>query len=758
MNDMTQPKVQGSILGISYPKVDAADKVTGQAKYTADLRMDRMLHGKILRSHHPHANILSINTEKAERLPGVKAVLTWKDAPDLVFGFYQKDSRIFAKEKVRVEGDVIAAVAATDRDIAEAACQLIEVEYEVLPVVSDPFEAMKQGSILVHDGYENNIAAKTRLRKGDPTDSFEKAAFVFEDTFKTQGVEQVPMEPHMSLANYEPSGKFTIYTPSMAPFNCRLLLHKVLQVPTSKIRVVNPHIGGGFGGKHDIMLDPYTALLSKKSGRPVMIEGTREEEFSASTIRHPVTSTIKTAVTAEGKILARQIKLTLDYGGYSDIGEAVMRYATAMGAGPYNIDHVWVDGKAVYTNNNTGGSMRGIGLPQICFAGESQIDMIANRLGIDPYEMRMLNAVENGDISANGQKFAGIGYKETLKKAKEVSGIQWNPGKKKRGFGMASLIYSCGAGGRKDYSSAVITANEDGTFIVQSGAPDCGQSSKTTLAQLAAETIGARMEDICMTQPDTDTSPPDLYGAAATRITFVAGNAVVAAAKDVRAQILSRASDKWDVPESELSIEQGKIFTARGNYKLLGTLGDLIMEMHHPMGLTIIGKGSFHTNGEPLDPIDGQSPIIDVFLFGTQVAEVEVDTETGKVDVINIWAAHDVGKVINPTNLEGQVEGGIQNALGFALTEEIMCKEGRTKNASFVDYKMFIAPDMPKIHTIPVENPEPLGPCGARGVAEPATIPTAPAIANAVFDAIGVRVQQLPLTPERVLTEIQKNM
>lgn len=752
---MVDPGRENHVLGVSVPRLDGPEKVTGKAKFGADIYLPRMLHGKILRSRYPHARIHSIRTEKAERLPGVKAVVTWKDAPDVMVGMYQNDWRAFAKEKVRYLGDVVAAVAAIDEETALEALDLIEVDYEELPAIFDPIEALSPGAPLVHDAFPGNIGARRRIRKGDPHKIFEKAELVFEDTFKTQMVDHCPIEPHVAVVDFGVSGRLTIWASTQAPFNNRVLLSKILQTPMNKIRIITTHVGGAFGGKQELMVEPSCALLARKTGRPVKIVAERKEEFIASTVRHPLVMTYKTAVNPQGKILARQIRLVQDFGAYNDLGEGVLRYATLMAAGPYRIDDVWIDAIGVYTNQQVGGVMRGVGVPQVCFAGESQLDQIAHEIGIDPYHLRMMNAVADGDTSANGQIFVGIGYQETLRRAREESGYRTQSGKKNHGFGIASMIYTCGGAGRHDYSSAVVKSNEDGTFVVLTGAPDVGQGARTTLAQIAAEELGARFEDFWVDLPDTDLSPVDLYGANATRITYVAGNAVKAAAAEAKIQILAGAAQKWKKEAGSLEIAGGKVFE-KGNPELLGDLRDLVAEMHRPMGLTVIGKGSYHTTGVPLDPDTGQSHVVDLFLFGTHVAEVEVDTVTGCVRVLNIWAAHDVGKAVNPMNVEGQIEGGVQMGLGFALTEEIVRENGKTLNPSFLDYKLFTAVDMPKIKSITVEVPEPLGPFGARGIGEATTIPTAAAIANAIFNAVGVRMKELPMTPERILRGIKE--
>ena len=743
------------VLGISVPRLDGPEKVTGKAKFGADIYLPRMLHGKILRSQYPHAKILHIRTEKAERLPGVKAVVTWRDAPDVMVGMYQKDWRAFAKEKVRYLGDVVAAVAATDTDIAEEALDLIEVDYEELPSVFDPLEALSPGAPVVHDDFPGNVGAQRRIRKGDPEKIFKKADLIFEDTYKTPMVDHCPIEPHVAVADFGVSGRLTIWASTQAPFNNRVLLSQILQIPMNKIRIITTHIGGAFGGKQELMVEPSCALLARKTGRPVRIVADRKEEFIASTVRHPFVMTYKTAVSPQGKILARQIRLVQDFGAYNDLGEGVLRYATVMATGPYRVNDVWIDAVGVYTNQQVGGVMRGVGVPQVCFAGESQLDQIAHEIGIDPYHLRMINAAEDGDTSANGQVFVGIGYQETLRRAREESGFRTRSGKKNHGFGIASMIYTCGGAGRHDYSSAVVKSNEDGTFVVLTGAPDVGQGARTTLAQIAAEELGARFEDFWVDLPDTDLSPVDLYGANATRITYVAGNAVKAAAAEAKIQILAGAAKKWKKEVDTLEIAGGKVFEKR-NPEPLGDLRDLISEMHRPMGLTVLGKGSYHTTGVPLDPETGLSHVVDLFLFATHVAEVEVDPVTGCVRVLNIWAAHDVGTAVNPMNVEGQIEGGVQMGLGFALTEEIVREKGKTLNPSFLDYKLFTAMDMPKIKSITVEVPEPLGPFGARGIGEATTIPTAAAIANAIFNAVGVRMKELPMTPERILTGIKE--
>lgn len=737
------------IVGRSVPKIDAANKATGEALFAGDVYLPGMLFGKILRSKYAHARILNIDTSRAEQLPGVKAVVTWRDAPDLKLGMYTDDWRFFAKEKVRYFGDVVAAVAATDIDIAEQAIELIDVEYQELPGLFDPRESLQPGAPLIHDDRPQNIAAERKIRKGDVDQAFATAEHVFEDTYQTQMVDHCPIETHATVARCDATGKTTVWSSSNAPFNNRFLLSRGLEIPMNKLKLVLHNVGGAFGGKQDLMTEPSCILLAKKSGRPVKIVVDREEEFTASTVRHPFTMTYKTAVDSKGKILARKIKIIQDKGAYNDLGEGVLRYASLMAAGPYEIDNVWIDAYGVYTNKQVGGVMRGVGVPQVSFAGESQLDRIAEEIGIDPYEIRLLNALEDGSITANGQKLVGIGYKETLKAVKEASGYQWKSEKKNRAFGLASMVYSSGAAGRHDYSSAVIKLNEDGTVVVLTGAPDVGQGVRTTLAQIAAQVLGVRYEDCWVEPPDTEISPVDMYGANASRLTVVAGHAVKLAAENAKDKIIEGAVKKWQVDAGKLVFAGGLVYLD-GQDEPLGTISDVVREMHRPYGQTIIGTGNYNTTSVPMHPEHGQSEAINIFVFATHVAEVEVDPETGRVNVLNVWASHDVGKSINPVNVEGQIEGGVQMGLGFALTENIVSRMGKTVNPTFLDCKMFTAADMPEIHPVIVEVPEPKGPFGARGVGEATCIPTAAAVANAVSSATGTRINSLPLTPEKV--------
>lgn len=747
------------IVGEPYQRLDATEKVTGIAKFGDDIKIPQMLYGRILRSCHAHAKILNIDTSEAEKLSGVKMVITNKDFPDIIYGMYQDDQRIFARDKVNYYGEAIAAVAAEDPDIAQLAIDLINVKYEKLPVVLNPEEAIRKGAYQIHKKYKGNIAAKRKIRKGDVNKAFQKADYIFENTYTTSMVDHVPIETHVAVAESDPSGFVTIWSPTQAPFNNRFLLSRILQIPMNKIRIIQTSIGGAFGGKQELMAEPAAVILAKKTKRPVKVICDRVEEFTASTVRHPFKMIYKTGVSKEGKILTRKIKLIQDCGAYNDLGEGVLRYATIMAAGPYCIDHVWIDGYLVYTNKNIGGVMRGVGVPQVCFAGECQLDLIARKLKIDPLDLRLKNALKNRDISPNGQKMIGIGYVETLEmikdKIKNIKIKRKNPKDKNlvRGFGISSMMYSCSGAGRHDYNSAIVKFNEDGTAIVLTGTPDVGQGSRTILAQIAAEELGLNYEDVWTSMADTAYSPVDMYGANASRISYMAGNAVRNAARDVKEQIFEYLIQSDRVKQEEIVFKKGWVYL-KGKKQI--EIKELVKKIFRPDGKPLIGRGSHNTLSEHMNPIDGLNNTVDIFLFATGAAEVEVDLNTGTVKVIKIWAAHDVGKAINPLNIEGQIEGGIGQALGFALCEKVIHdSQGIVMNPSFLDYKIFTSLDMPEIIPLIVEVPEPKGPYGVRGVGESTTIPGAASIANAIFDATDIVVDTLPMTPEYIYHKLK---
>ena len=757
-----------SVVGKRVPRVDAREKVTGEAIYAADIKLSNMLYGKILRSTHSHARIVKVDTTEALRLPGVKAVVTSKDLhSDSRYGGFLKDQQPFAVDKVRYIGEPIAAVAATAEEIADKALDLIKVQYEKLPAVFDPEEAMKADAPIIHESLDSyvgvwnmikkgNVCTHVKLNRGDVEKGFKEADLVFEDRFTTQIVHNVYIEPHAAVATVDHSGKITVWTSTQGVFSARSMLAEALGVPLAKIRVIAPKIGGGFGGKSsDILIEPACALLSQKTGRPVKIVMTRKEEFIASNPRHACVTMIKSGCMKNGTLVAREIKLIYDTGAMSSTGPLTVCIGVYTAAGPYRIPNVKIDGYCVYTNKINCGAMRGFGAPQATFATESHMDIMAEKIGIDPLKFRLKNGFElRGDVAPTGQVMENVGLKETLRLAarhgmwgKKIEG-------KNRGRGIACFQFHTGG-----YPScAYVKINEDGTIGLLAEALDIGQGSDTVLCQIAAEELGVPLEDINLITGDTDATPYDLM-TVADRVTYTAGNAVRIAAQDAKRQLLERAAQMLEAKVDDLELKDRMVFVKGSPGKMIPLIG-LSMEAHyHNRKGPIIGKGVFFPEDEVYDPksVEGGTDIsMHAPNYITQVAEVEVDIRTGKVEVLKITTAQDVGFPINPLSLEGQMQGAIVQGIGYALTEGYSVEAGEVLNHSFKEYKIAGALDVPEIETLLVEEKIKEGPYGAKGAGNPPIVPTAPAIANAIYDAIGVRIKDLPITPEKVLKAIKE--
>lgn len=766
-----EKKVGETFVGKSLIRVDGLEMVTGRAIYTADLSIPHMLHGKILRSTYPHAKILKIDTSKAEKLPDVKAIVTAKDAPYTKIGLLLKDSGFLARDKVRYIGEPVAAVAAVDEVIAKQALDLIEVEYEELPYVVDPIEAMKPDAPLIHEkvdtytgyiwgeplkNYSKNACGYAYIHQGDVKKGFKEAEFIFEDTFRTQMQDHCYIEPHVALASFDPfTSKVTVWTSTGAPFLLRLALAEGLMLPMNKIRIITHHVGGSFGGKALPELEPLCILLARKTNRLVKIVATRQEEFIGFSHRLPCFIKRKIAVKKDGLILALETELVYDAGAYAGSGVAIMSYASMLARGPYRIPNVNITGYCVYTNKTSGGPFRGFGDAQSCFAYESQMDIIADRLGIDPLELRLKNAVEEGDAMATGQVTRSVGLKQCLEKAAERA--NWKE-KKARGVGIGVACMQHLSGELS--SCAVVKVNEDGTIGVLTGAVEIGQGALTILTQIVAEELGVPPEDVLIITGDTDATPYD-SGSVASRVTYHMGNAVKAAAADAKRQLLLLAANILEVNVEDLDIKDKKIFV-KGVPERGISFAELAVLTHFvtggPEGGPIMGKGSFFAAGVYNKAnIEGAIyPPGPTTTYAAQIAEVKVDRETGEVKVIKITAAHDCGHAINPRNIEGQIEGGVSIGLGLALTEEMVFAKAHVANATFMDYKISTPSEMPQIESLIVEVAQPDGPFGAKGVGEPTLVTTSPAIANAVYDAVKVRITTLPLTPEKILNELKK--
>lgn len=752
-----------SVVGRSVAKKDAPAKATGSAVYTGDIRLPGMLRGKLLGSPHPHARVLSVDTSEAEKVPGVHAVITSKDVPKVRYGVSpaRYDEEILASDRVRHVGDAVAAVAAEDDESAERALSLIKVEYELLPAVFGVDEALAEGAPLLHEDHAGNVSTEIHQEFGDLERGFAEADVVRTDLFRGQRAMQSPLEPHVSLARAEPDGGLTLWTANQAPHYVQHHLSRVLGLPMGRIRLIKPAMGGGFGGKAEATtLDFCAAILSRKTGRPVLMEYSRKETYLHGRGRHAQVIRLKTGVKKDGTITAVHADILLDGGAYTSYGIITAYYSGVMLTTPYRLPAFRFDGRRVYTNLPTCGAMRGNGTPQPRFAFESQLDLLAADIGMDALELRRKNAIEANDRTINDLQITSCEFGQCLDLVEEASGWKEKRGHlpQGRGIGMAGGCFISGAGYpiyRSDFphSSALVRWSEDGTTLtVLTGAPDIGQGSDTVLCQMAAQEAGMAYEDVTIISSDSAVTPTDL-GAYASRITYMAGNAVKSAAAHARHQVLEALAETWGVPASGLSVDGGKVRTADGGRETtIQKAAELAFGRRGP----IVGAGEYSPpklGGTFKGAAIGTSP---AYSFCAQVAEVEVDTETGKVRVVEFWDAHDCGTVINPMALHGQVEGCLVMGLGETLFEEVVHRNGKIVNPNLHDYLIPTAMDVPRVHSLIARSYDPGGPFGAKEVGEGASLPVMGAIANAVADAIGVRINELPITPEKVLKALGK--
>ncbi len=750
-----------TVVGQSFPRIDATAKVTGEAKYTCDVKLPGMLWGKILRSPHPHAKILKIDTKKAERLLGVRAVITGKDVPKNKFSFVQAlaDKQILCQDRARYVGDEVAAVAATEFDIAEEAASLIRVDYEPLPAVFDPEEAMSAEAIRIHEK-EKNIAYEFHKSFGDVHRAFDQCDVVCEDRYETPQVTHCCMETSNCIAHFDSNGRLIVYVNTQAPHTQRQELARLLGFPIGRIRVINSHMGGGFGSKLVTdMKQPIAACLAMKANKPVKIINSRQEEFTTAKTRYPYIMYLKTGITREGRILARQLKMIGDNGAYNDKGPSTLSFASIMFNVLYDVPNTQFDGYLIYTNKQFCTAFRGFGNPQASFATESQLDDLAARLKMDPLELRLKNLNRPQSMTATGAVITSCGMKECMEAASSSAGWKEkrHAAKKHRGIGLANMVHT-GAGSRYyGYNSndAFIKFADDGTVTVITSALDMGQGAQTMMAQIAAEELGVHLQDIIILTNDTDLTPYDL-GSYGSRSTFICGNAVRLAARNAKKELLKVAGEMLEANPQELSVREG-VVSVTGSSGSGVSVAEVVQYSVSKKGFSLSGKGRFTDQvASGADITEGYTKHIPTFCFATQIAEVEVDVETGKVNVHKIVAAHDTGTAINPASAEGQIEGGVIQGVGYALMEKLQVKEGVVENSSFLDYKIPTSDDIPEVETILVETEDPDGPFGAKGVGEPGLVPTAPAIANAIYDAIGVRFKELPITPEKILKALQE--
>ncbi|MFH0787730.1 MAG: molybdopterin cofactor-binding domain-containing protein [Pseudomonadota bacterium] len=748
------------IVGQRIPKIDAIDKVTGRAKYIQDLKLPGMLYGKILYSKYAHAQIVHIDTSKAEKLTGVRAVLTGDQIPPLKFGFY-KDNVPLKAGKVCSYRDEVAAVAATDPEIAQEALNLIEVTYSPLPGVFDPEEAMKEGAPLVHEGHKTNVLkVPWKLICGDVEEARKTSDFVTQDRFKVTWVTHCRMGASGCIADFDLRNNLTFYSTTQIPSLAQkdfLEFLKGLGLKDSKVRIIQTSIGGGFGSKLDTFAFEYLAiLLAQKTRQPVKILFDRKEEFIATSTRQPAIIEIAQGCTKEGRLTFRDITMILDNGAYTSWGATTPSVMMMPISSLYKVPNVRYIAKCVYTNNTYSQAMRGYGNPQATFAIESQIDILAKQAGIDPYEFRLINCNEPGEKTPQGFKITTCGLKECLNAVARELGWKEKRGQgKKRGVGMASLIHV--GGGARVYKSdgcgTIIKMDDFGWVDVFTGATEIGQGSDTVIAQIVAEELGLGVRDINIINNDTDVCPWDV-GVHASRTTFVAGNSARGAAQKIKEQLLALAAPALEVPPQDLELKDRKV-SVKGSPDRFLPLDKLLRKAHYSnQGQMIMAEYFYDPANENLDR-DFKGNLSMAYAYGVHGVEVEVDEETGKVKILNYVAAHDVGRAINPMLLEGQVYGGVAMGVGYALTEQLILHKGEVMNPNFRDYKLLTCKDRIPVKTIVVETDDLNGPFGAKGIGEPGCVPTAPAIANAIFDAIGVRINDLPITPEKIVAALK---
>ena len=738
--------------------------MTGRAIYTEDLQLPNMLHGRILTSPLAHALVKRVDTSKAEALPGVKAVITGADVSDVKYGISpaRYDEHVLAKDRVRYVGDEVAAVAAVDRTTADRAIELIEVEYEPLPAVLDPFEAMADGAPLVHDEprFANNFNTKVDHNFGDVDAGFAEADVVLAERFVGNFVNQSPIEPHCSVAEWDHNtGKVTLWSATQVVHYLHKQLSRVFEIPMASIRVIKPYVGGGFGGKAEATsLDFCAVYLAKLTGRPVRMVYSRKEVFLHNRGRHKQHMDLKIGVTNKGKITAVDFSSVLDGGAYSSFGVITAYYAGFMIPTLYHIPNYRYRGRRMYTNRPPCGAMRGHGVPQPRFAFESLLDALAERIGMDPIDLRMANAMDPNTRTVNDLDVLSCEFRATLEDVREKSGWDEKRGKLPfgKGIGVGCGGFVSGAGypiyrSKFPHSNAIIRVLEDGegaTLFI--AAAEIGQGCETILVQIAAEALGLEFRDVRMADCDSAIAPIDL-GSYSSRVTLMGGNAVKMAAEDISNRLYKLVARELGCePEALISRDRRIVIESAPQLGMdFSEAARRYFSIHGPL----VGTGSYEPpaglGGDFKGATVGTSP---AFSFGSSVCEVEVDTETGQVRILRFTDAHDSGTVINPLAFHGQVEGSIVMGVGEVLTEDMVYDdEGRILNANLHDYLIPSIGDVPKIVSTAVPSYEPRGPYGAKEVGEGSMVPVLGSIANAIYDAIGVRITELPITPERVL-------
>jgi len=752
-----------SLIGKSIPKIDAAERATGRSIYIQDLELPRMLHAAIRRSDHAHARILSVDTSAAELLEGVRAVITARDIENVLFG-HGRDNVPLKSDRVRCVRDEIAAVAAESEAIARKAVSLIRVEYEELPAIFSAEQALADGAPLIYEGKEGNIAFNYDYSHGDVEAGERESAVVVEESYRLPYIAHCCLATCGIAASFDTQGNLTLHSVTQVPFLYRRDMAAIVGVPPEKIRVLQVTIGGGFGSKLDIYpYEPIAVHLARKTGRPVKLVFDRREEFEASPTRQPTLIRIRAGAKADGTLTFRDIEFVHDNGGHTSWGATTPFVMMQSFSSLYRVPHVRMNGRVVYTNNPYAGAMRGYGNPQATFAVEGTVDLLAERLGIDPLELRLKNAQEPGETTGQGMVFTTCGLRDCLEIAAKRSGWSQKRGRcetdrphVRRGIGMASMVHV--GGGAKIYRSdgcgTVLEIDDFAKVTLITGASEIGQGSETVLAQITAEELGLPLDRIRVLNNDSEIRPWDV-GVHASRTTFIGGNSARLAAAKARKKLLAVAAEQLGQPEEELDIRQGMVVRSSDG-EVLKDLAKVLRSLHFSEKAELVITHHYYEPPSVMQTPDFKGNVSPTYAFATQVAEVEVDMETGVVRVLRITAAHDIGRVINRMGAEGQVHGGVVMGLGYALSEELQVAEGRIVNPTFREYKLVTAPEVPEIDISFVETNEPSGPYGAKGIGEAPSICTAAAVAAAVRHATGGRFTALPLTPERVFTETRK--
>jgi len=784
------PEDTGRIIGSCVERVDARGKVTGALEYAADMTMPRMLHIHLVRSWEVHAEILGINYETALEMPGVETVITSEDVPgEDGFGVYYYDQPVLAKDKIRFYGEPVAAIVAETLEEAEEAEKAVEITYKKLPIVSSIEEAIDCKSIL-HDDHPDNVVCATSVIKGDVERGFSDSDIIIEQDYSTQAVDHAYLETEAGLAYCDPDGVLVVKSCDQDITQHRMLLAKILDMPINKIRVIMTPVGGGFGGKEDMIYQGILAIAALKTKRPVKLVFSRHDSMVGSCKRHPVLIHHKIGLSKNGKIQAIKIDIKADGGAYCFSSKGTVAKAAIIGAGPYEIENVKAVSRGYYTNNTPSGAMRTFGTLQPTFAIESTMDICSQRLEIDPIELRLINGVKDGAVTHTQQVLGKVSYCETLKECARIAA--WEPGPSnvrgqirkdvksdqiaqpyipgcefktpaalelcksrfKYGRGVGTGWYGIGRCATVDKAGAFVEIDDGGTAMVLTGVTEIGEGILTVLTQITADELGMYPEDVTIGDNDTARAPEAAH-AGASRQSYMIGNAVLNACRDVKGKFIREIAAYWNVDSSSICMKNRRIFV-QGNTQYDLSLKDAIDICKKVRGYVPLGSGTYTAHHEALDPVNGKGSPWQAYVFGSQIAEVAVDTFTGEVHVLGIWASHDVGRAINPQGVEGQIEGGAVQSMGQAIMENFELSEGVPANRDFAKYILPTSVDIPMFHTSLVEERDPFSPLGAKGIGEPAPLPTVPAIVNAVYDAVGVRITSLPASPEKILNEMSK--